>query len=309
MSNREDIMNTAIDLIHYRESSRGKNRGLDASGAHYTKGDFHITTHRAGDKVYGSPTYRELYSHMSQIEFANFMYDNPGVESLIAEEIVNSTLDAMPYLDKIPTRVSAAIVRSIYNLGGQPNLRRAAEAYATAIETNLGDLNMYKDAVVKQFDTTSSGGRLVDGLVNESHQLREFAMGTGNIEDYDLRFSDIKSPTRRAFVVSNKAKELADSSATGRAILGKYGVPFGKNTDSEFTQWQDLHHHKAYVRDYGDDAVSVIKENRPGFMETVGAARLGLPTVVAGIGYVASKFGAFDEEVGKMTPPTPRPER
>ena len=300
MSNRENIVAEAMDLIYFRESSRGKNRGKDATGAAYTKGNYHITTKRAAED---SQTYRELYSHMDERQFADFMYDNPGIEEMIAEEIVNSTLDKATYLDLLPTREAAAITRSLYNMGGQPNLRRAARAYATAIETGVGDLELYKMATIQQMDATKAKGQFEYGVMNETHQLREYAMGDKPIDAYDLGLSPEKSSA-----LNNKAKEIRDTSATGRAVLQNLGVPFGKGTDKEFQSWQDLHHHKAYERDFGGEAQKLVRENRPGLMETVGAASFGLPTIVAGVGYIASKFGAFDEDLGTITPPTPRPE-
>lgn len=317
MTNREEIVNLASDLIFYRESSRGlpEKRGLDLSGSAYTKGNYHIKTDRAGDKLYGSKTFRDLYSHMSQVEFADFMYDNPGQEELIMEEIINSTIDQMPYLENMPARLSAAVVRTIYNSVDQPNLRRSLKVLNTAIETGIGDVEKIKSAVVSQIDVTHArvGGKKVvlPGLVNETHQLREFALGYGEIEDYDLKFDDLSEYTK-TLAVSLKKDQIKETSQDGRIYLGRLGVPFkeGDDTkDAEYDQWEQSIYHKAYERDFGGEEQDLIAENRPGFAETVMAARVGLPTVVAGLSYIASKFGAFDQNLGTITPPKPRPER
>lgn len=223
MINEQELIDAAMPVLSFLESSDGKLTGYESIGK--TKGQFHITKKSAAevDPMYGS---------MSNKEYLAALDANPELEGELARGYAGVVIKRNPYLLNLDMREAIGLMGTLWNSSTQKGLSKSARALIAAREDgDEFEIQKSRGAMLSNIDVIRADGQVMNGLVARSIALRDYISGDGDIQSY---YPDVTDDNVGEFVsrIRNEKEQgvmmMAEASANKEArkvTSGMFSMP------------------------------------------------------------------------------------
>jgi len=183
MANKDEILEVGLDHIHYYESRRGQNKGIDKdrNGSEVTRGEYHIQLDRA--KLLDPDTYRNMQQsdYTAMIDSA----EGPKEEKRLAKLYLENMMEESGVdFSGLTVGESVAFLSMNYNSGldANPTTQKAFRLLANARNKNDSELGLYMEAAKGLIDLTRAFGEQSNGVMNRTKSHKETFDGNLNVE-------------------------------------------------------------------------------------------------------------------------------